>query len=72
MVCGLLVVVVSLVVDHRSQELWLMGLTSPRHVGSSWTGDGTCVSCIGRQILNHWSTREVPSLKYLNCIWEAS
>ena len=25
-----------------------------------WTRDWTCVSCIGRQILNHWTTREVP------------
>ena len=29
-----------------------------RHVGSSWTSDWTGVSCIGRQILYHWTTRE--------------
>ena len=27
--------------------------------GCSLTGGQTCVSCIGRQILNHWTTREV-------------
>ena len=27
---------------------------------SSLTRDGTCVPCIGRQILYHWTTREVP------------
>ena len=29
------------------------------YVGSSQTRDQTHVSCIGRQILNHWTTREV-------------
>ena len=29
---------------------------------SSLTSDGTHVSCIGTQILNHWTTREVPDL----------
>ena len=69
---GLLVAVVSLAVDNKHQELWFVGLASPRHVGSSQTRDGSCVPCIGRQILNHWSTREVPSLKDLNRIWEES
>ena len=36
-----------------------MGLVSQRHVKSSWTRDWTYVPCIGRQILNHWTTREV-------------
>ena len=27
---------------------------------SSWTRDQTCVSCIGRRILYHWTTREAP------------
>ena len=35
-----------------------MGLVALRHVGSSQTGDQTCVSCTGRQILYHWATRE--------------
>ena len=29
-------------------------------MGSSWTRDRTCVTCIGGQILNDWATREVP------------
>ena len=29
-----------------------------RHVGSSWTGNQTCVSCIGRQILYQCATKE--------------
>ena len=50
---------------------WALGLASfsscgewaPGHMGSvvsSQTRVRTCVSCIGRQILNHWTTREVP------------
>ena len=31
----------------------------PQYVESCWTQDGTCVPCIGRQIPNHWDTREV-------------
>ena len=36
------------------------GLGCPMHVGSSWTRGNTCIPCIGRQILNHWITTEVP------------
>ena len=36
-----------------------MGLVALRHVGSSWTRDWTGVSCFGRLILNHWTTRAV-------------
>ena len=32
------------------------------HVGSSRTRDRTCVPCIGRRILNHCATGEVPVL----------
>ena len=39
--------------------LWHMGSVVPRRVGSSQTRDGTCVPCLGRQILSHWTTREV-------------
>ena len=38
-----------------------MGLVAPWLVESSWTRDQNCVSWIGRCILNHWTTREVPS-----------
>ena len=31
-------------------------------MGSSWTRGQTHVPCVGRHILNHWTTREVPSL----------
>ena len=36
-----------------------MGLVAPRHAGSSWTRDWTHHPCIGRQILNHRTTRKV-------------
>ena len=42
----------------RAQQLWLMGLVAPRHVGSSQTRARTHVPCIGRWILNHCATRE--------------
>ena len=44
----------------QAQQLWHMGLVALRHVGSSQTRDRTCVPCIGRWILNHCTTREVP------------
>ena len=37
------------------------GLVVPRHVWSSRIRDWTWVSCIGRQILYHWATREASS-----------
>ena len=30
---------------------------APQHVGSSWTRDQTRVPCIGRQVLNYWTTK---------------
>ena len=69
---GLLIAVASLVAEQGSrhagfsscgtwaQHLWLTGLVAPQHVGSSRTRDWTHVPCIGRRILNHWATREVP------------
>ena len=36
------------------------GFVAPWYVGSSWTRDGSRVSSIGRWILNHWMTEEVP------------
>ena len=44
--------------DAQAQYLWLTGLVAPRHVGSSQSRARTHVSCIGRQILNHCTTRE--------------
>ena len=47
-----------------AQQLWRMGLVTPRHVGSSRTRARTHVPCISRQILNHCTTREVPMLPF--------
>ena len=41
----------------QAQELWYPGLVVPRHMGSSQTCDRTHFSCIGRWILNHWTTK---------------
>ena len=62
---GLLVAVSSSVVEHsleagRPQQLWHIGLVAPQHVDSSQTRYRTHALCTGRQILNHWTTREVP------------
>ena len=41
------------------------GLVAPRHVGSSWTRDYTCVPCIGRWILIHLTIKEVSTMSFL-------
>ena len=46
--------------------MWLTGPVAPRHVGSSQTRVQTRVPCIGRQILNHCTTREAPETEALN------
>ena len=43
----------------QAQYLCCLGLVAPRHVVSSQTRDQTCVPCIGRWILYHWTPREV-------------
>ena len=45
----------------QAQQLWRTGLVAPRHVGSSRARARTLVPCIGRWILNHCATREVPT-----------
>ena len=50
----------------RAKYLWHSGLVLSRLVGSSQTRDRTHVSCIGRRILNQWTTREVP-MSTLEC-----
>ena len=40
-------------------------LVAPWHTGSSRARDVTRVSCIGRRILNHCTTREVPPFNFL-------
>ena len=39
-------------------------LSWPAACGSSGAGDRTCVPCIARLILNHWTTREAPALGF--------
>ena len=46
--------------------MWRTGLVAPWHVGSSQTRARTRVSCIGRRILNHCTTREVPPHSFLH------
>ena len=46
--------------------MWLTGPVAPRHVGSSQTRARTRVPCIGRQILNHYATREAPPFVFLS------
>ena len=48
------------------QQSWCTGLVAPRHVESSQTRDRTCVPCIGRRILNHWTTRKVAKVFQIN------
>ena len=50
------------------QQLRCMGLVAPQHADSFQTRDGTHVPCIGRQMLNHWTTRECLQL-YLH-VWQ--
>ena len=72
---GPLIIAASLVAEHRLQTrrlsncgLWLTGLVAPQHVGSSQTRAQTHVPCIGRQILNHCTTREaLTDIYYLLC-----
>ena len=52
-----------------AQELWHMGLVAQWHMGSSWTRVRTLVPCIGKTILNHWTTRGFHSTGLL---WSSS
>ena len=42
-----------------------MGLVALPHVKSFQTRDWTCIPCIDRHILNHWTTRGAPNLDLL-------
>ena len=64
----LLIAAASLAMEHRlwgtqAQLLWHMGLVASQQLRDSiecpQTQDQTRVPCIGRWILNHWTTREV-------------
>ena len=39
-----------------------MGFVAPWHWGPSQTRDPTCIPCIGRLILNHWTSKEISCL----------
>ena len=52
----------------QAQQLWRTGFVAPWHVGSSRTRARTRVPCIGRWILNHCTTKEVPSVIVLRDI----
>ena len=52
--------------------MWYTGLVALQHVGSSRTRARTCVPCIGRRILSHCTTREVPTSSILTCDWSLS
>ena len=58
----------SVAVTRRLQSPGSVGvvhrLVAQRHVGSSQTRDQIHVPCTGRQILNPWATKEVPSLSF--------
>ena len=47
------------IVPHRPSSCGMWDLSSP-------TRDRTRVPCIGRRILNHWTTREVPLCVFLD------
>ena len=45
-------------------QLWFLDLVAQGHVESSQTRDQTSVPCIGRCVLNRWTTREVPCIDF--------
>ena len=51
----------------QAQQLWCTDLVAPQHVRSSRTRTRTLVCCIGRWILNHCATREVPIFFFNQC-----
>ena len=53
----------------EAQRTWHTDLAALQHVESSRTRDQTRVSCIGRQILYHWATRETPAQDSLASIF---
>ena len=67
-----LFVMAFLVAEHGLQGVqaqeWRTGLVASGHVESSQSRDQTCVACISRQILNHWTTREVQHSTFFSLI----
>ena len=52
--------------------LWRTGLVARWHVESSWTRAWTRVPCIGRQILNHCTSREAQDTSNFKCVIHSS
>ena len=49
-----------MVVTHAAYLVALL------QVGSTWTRDQTCVLCIGRWLLNHWTTGEALYVSFIH------
>ena len=66
-----LIAVASMLQIFRAQAQYLRctGLIALEHVETSQTRDQTQVSCIGRQILYHWATREAPATAFLQVFY---
>ena len=47
-------------VNGGCSSLWCAGLVVQKLVASSQTRAPVCISCVGKQILNHWTAIEVP------------
>ena len=57
----------------QAEQLWSMGwLARGVWAFSSWTWGWTPVPYIGRQTLNHWTTREVPHLTHFSFFFKYS
>ena len=50
--------------SREQAEQWCTGFVTQWQVESSQTRDQTHISCIGRWILNHWTTRKVPPTNF--------
>ena len=50
----------SLALEHRLSSCGTKAFSCSMACGIFWTRDQTCIPHIGRRILNHWTTREVP------------
>ena len=38
--------------------MWHTGFVASRRVESSWTRNPTCIPCIGRRVLIHWTAKK--------------
>lgn len=53
-------------INTSQRGLWTSAFCVCVHLGSSQTKDWTVVPCIGRQIFNHWTTREEQNNSFLS------